>query len=519
MLAFYFCFVGEPYDVVLLSDSKCKRNFCFGVENIPNSANGQMLILDNVPYEFTERYGILPRELYIRECYVELYEEATLFMLNPTKSIPSILFTGVPGIGKSMFLIYFLWRFSKDDRFKQKSFVFEVKFGLYYYFQQSEKDGEFFCSGEELHKEQIPLDEILLVADLEAHQGRAYPGKWTLIFSSPNPLRHGEVMKRANSVTYTVPTWSFEELRMVEPEVIKWLSYYELFGGVARVLFAVDNPISKMNAALTFKGAKVAERFFDYGFGGLDSEISYTLIHINPPYSAVEGKYLYSAYHEYDFASEYVLQRIVEMHTIKLFAQYLDLFNQGGGLGSATYGGASAGNLFEKICIWIIPLAGEEIAEGGCISLIDGQRPLGAFKFPTVLSSLPHDFKKTHKNLTTDVFYRPLSATLESGDSFCVLNLNGIITLIVMQFTVAENHGVRYRGLTEIYEAIEESVRVSIEKKVVLFVTPLDSNLRSKQAFLNAEGKLYKQTTDFEQWVYKRKLVRRKLSVEEKQPV
>ena len=468
-----------------------------------------MLILDHVPVEFIDRYGTLPPEIYIRECYEELYEKAILFMLVPTKSRPTILFTGVPGIGKSIFMIYFLWRFSTDDRFMNKNFAFESKFGLYYYYQQSEKDGEFICSGKRLGRDQIPLNELLLVADLKEMSEPVDPGRWTLIFSSPNPLRYKEAMKMGDSVKYTLPTWSFQELCAVEPNVSKWLPFYEMGGGVARLLFSVGDPISKIDEALGTSGAKVAEYFFDNGFGGLDSDNSYALIHINPPYAAEEGRYLYDAKHHYTFASNYILERIIDMHSTKLFANFLNLFNQGGGLASASLGGASAGNLFEKICLWILPMAGEEMAEDACSSLIDGQRPLGAFKFPTALSSLRHDFKKTRNDLTADVFYRPLSANLESGDSFCVLELNGIITLIVLQFTVAEEHGVRYRGVTEIYEAFDETVRVSIERKLVLFVIPFEGNLRSKQPFINVKGTRYRLTTDFEQWVYERKLVRR----------
>ena len=473
---------------------------------LQNKTDGKKLMLENVPLEFRRRYGSLPREMYIRECYEDLYEEATLYMLDPMKSTPSILFTGVPGIGKSIFLIYFLWRYSQDGRFEGKSFAFEVEHGGYYYFQQLKENGEFFCSGKLLDINQIPLDDILLVADLKEHREPSTPGKWTLIFSSPDPVRYKDTMKMANNITYTVPTWNYEELRMVEPDVSKWLSSYNVCGGVARLLFSAGDPIAKINAALKFRGASVIEYFFKYGFGGLDSDTNYALIHINPPYSVDEGRYLYDApIPDYAFASDYVIQQLTNMYVTKLFGEQINLFNAGGGLVSEKLGGATAGNLFEKICLWILPMAGEEIAEGECISLIDDQRPLGAFKFPLALVSLPRNFKKTG-DLMMDVFYRPLSATLESGDSFCVLELNGTITLIIIQYTVAKDHGVRVKGLQEIFEAFNETVRASIKRKIVLFVTPFDGNLCSKQPFLIAEGRTYGPTTDFEQWTYRRTL-------------
>ena len=294
--------------------SNHKRSLCFRVENICANgvAVGKMLIPENIPREFLNRYERdVSRGIYIRKCYEDLYEEASAIMVNPKKVDAKFLFTGVPGIGKSMFMIYFLWRYSNDDRFKDKSFAFEVERSGYFYFQQSKEQGEFFCSGNLININQIRLSQILLVADMKEHREPATPGKWTLIFSSPNPLRYKETMKYKPRYRYILPTWSMEEIRMVDPDEKNWSPLYEKCGGVIRQLLTDESDsVDTVEEALIAKGPTIAQYFFKYGFGGLDPETNSALIHINPPHSAEKGGYLYRAPPVYSFASNYVLEQL-----------------------------------------------------------------------------------------------------------------------------------------------------------------------------------------------------------------
>ena len=60
---------------------------------------GEMLVLDAIPTQISGRYGYIPTNLYIRRCYIELYEHAVNILLGNTGDKSGILFTGVPGIG------------------------------------------------------------------------------------------------------------------------------------------------------------------------------------------------------------------------------------------------------------------------------------------------------------------------------------------------------------------------------------------------------------------------------------
>ncbi len=146
-------------------------------ENGMEQPAGIVLILEAIPKEFSRRYGngSIPHRMYIRTCYVELYDQVTEEMLSPNTSAPAMLFTGVPGIGKSMFMIYFLCRFQTDIRFTDKRFAFEIGSGIYHYFNEptastspDRKTNLHFVCSRSVDSHVVPLDEILVVADIDA---------------------------------------------------------------------------------------------------------------------------------------------------------------------------------------------------------------------------------------------------------------------------------------------------------------------------------------------------------------
>mmetsp|Transcript_19656 Transcript_19656/g.26984 ORF Transcript_19656/g.26984 Transcript_19656/m.26984 type:complete len:104 (-) Transcript_19656:737-1048(-) len=67
----------------------------------------RLLTLLEVPKQFENRYGIYLKDthIYVRNCYVEQYAKMADVMLSEEGS--TVLFLGVSGIGKPMFLIYF----------------------------------------------------------------------------------------------------------------------------------------------------------------------------------------------------------------------------------------------------------------------------------------------------------------------------------------------------------------------------------------------------------------------------
>lgn len=57
-------------------------------------------------------YSYRRPEFYVRECYATYYDE--ILRLLSRKHLEVVTVTGTPGIGKSMFFAYFLWRYSQE---------------------------------------------------------------------------------------------------------------------------------------------------------------------------------------------------------------------------------------------------------------------------------------------------------------------------------------------------------------------------------------------------------------------
>ena len=70
---------------------------------------------------------------FIRNSYRRLYKIVSGTMLRTSRS--TMLFTGVSGIGKSLFLLYFICRFLGDNRSPDKCFALEFNRGEYDYFE------------------------------------------------------------------------------------------------------------------------------------------------------------------------------------------------------------------------------------------------------------------------------------------------------------------------------------------------------------------------------------------------
>lgn len=127
------------------ANSTKKRKFSAEEEEEEEIETSKFLSKISIPNAISIRYGDIPDRIYIRKCYEELYDLATNIMLRHEidNKYSAILFTGVPGIGKSLFMIYFLWRHQNDKRFSDKRFAFEAKSGVYDYYEPTTNEDEY----------------------------------------------------------------------------------------------------------------------------------------------------------------------------------------------------------------------------------------------------------------------------------------------------------------------------------------------------------------------------------------
>lgn len=435
---------------------------------------------------------------------------------NPNACM-QILFTGVPGIGKSIFMIYFLCKRFLDKRFADKSFATEFRSGEYNVFRLVDSDkGEYRCQKVSNTSSDFAISELLVCADIRGADEPANHTRCTLIFSSPNPSRYKQFMKASASYRYYIPTWSENEFSFLK---CSWHDRFVRCGGIPRIILwggrGLD-PLIGIDSALQAKGAHMADNFFNDGHGGLDNEIYYHLVHINPPKDE-NGEYIYDAKEPiYTFASDSIFRSIVEKYENKIINSARDLFNLNGGTAASTkFGAVSAGHIFEQICLWLAPLA-EKTISSDKISKISalpvGDEQFGSISFPQ-MSILTAKWK-AEKKLSENVLYQPSIANMESGDAFCVIPVkDGNYMLIVLQVTVGESHPIKTNGLKVIVEAFPRDIKDKFVRKIILFVIPKDGKLKgNEQEFHNQQGrpitkdKIPLAARDFEQWVYQHEI-------------
>eukprot|EP01031_Cornospumella_fuschlensis_P030373 gene30373-36700_t len=474
-------------------------------EGMIESIHGEHLLVKKLPEVFTHRYGSIPEKVYVRDCYRTLYKLASDSMVDASRNFGATLFTGVPGIGKSLFLVYFIFRFLSDERFTDKSFTLEFGRGKYVCFLPTGAQGEFWCSKQD--GAGMPSKHFLLLCDLVEVAEPFSRAKWTYIFSSPAPDRYKETLKNSPSQEYTLPTWSELELMFVSgADNGRWYEDFALFGGVPRYIFPNASsrrvPRKLLKKALEEKGGALAESFFKFGFGMTDWQQNYMLVHINPPVSAV-GDFDYSGDIEYTFASDAIFHWLAEKHGKQMLAGAVGMFNVGAA--SDSYGAVSAGKLFEKVCLWLKPLDGMRFTAA---SLSDAAST-SVFEVPSAREVLPHDWKKTSR-LAPGVLYVPRISNLESGDSFYLALLPaGGYLLVVLQITVGKSHPVKVNGLHDILLAYVNNVRAQVVSKALVFVLPAWGVLDGEQALHTQKeetmdsARVPVAVRDFEQFVYR----------------
>jgi hypothetical protein len=469
--------------------------------------HGEYLLVKKLPTLFNHRYGSIPKRVFVRDCYRALYKIATDSMVDASLDYCVTLFTGVPGIGKSLFMVYFISRFLTDERFTDKRFALELTRGVYVYFQPTEEEGEFWCSKQDGNR--IPSKDFLLLCDINENVGPVSRAKWTYIFSSPDPSRYKEIIKNSPSRAYILPTWSELELMFVSGDkpIGSWYDDFVLFGGVPRYIFNSNTGILAtqylLDNALKVKGGYLAESFFKFGLSMTDWLQCYMLVHINPPMSAA-GDFDYNKNTVCTFASDAIFKELMKVHSTKMLAGAVGMFNAG--VACESYGAVSAGKLFEKVCLWLKPLDGMRFTS---TSLIDDALTAD-FEVPLHREVLPQDWKKTAR-LVPSVLYVPRISNLESGDCFYLVPLpTGGYLLVVLQITVGMSHPVKANGLHDILLAYSEGVRKHVVNKALVFVIPAHGELQGEQPLHTQKGNqincLPVAVRDFKQYVYRHQI-------------
>lgn len=81
------------------------------------------------------------------------------------------------------------------------------------------------------------------------------------------------------------------------------------------------------------------------------------------------------------------------------------------------------------------------------------------------------------------LYVPPLSAILEStaGDAFCLIDVDGRATLVILLGTDAETHPVQQEDVQSIYEGSTTNSGLTVDDTVLMFMTPVHGPLHTEQ--------------------------------------
>jgi len=438
---------------------------------------GKFLDLTRVPDELKMRSGRLTY-LYIRDCYGDIIADIVASL--PRKRCKTFAILGTAGIGKSsLFLVVLKFLLEEPTKFGHttRSFYFQTFPGeiwLYRHVHANDFNVSFVEKGERLDV------SIPLFADMETEQGspKEHAGV-SLIFSSFRLSRYKEITK--NGWQKVMPTWSADEqtdlfnspqfAREFGKEVAE-RAYDNIFYFGGSILNNINmaitgqSPLEEVDRAILEKGQYVVERFFELGL----DDVSDVLVHRNPARKE-DGTYNFSANScVYSFASPYVLQCLLKLNNNMLVTDARKKYDVG------TFRDGDNGNEFELLCLHGFKISDVEFHAQ---PLTDNAQPTKVTFPPKQVLAL--NWRERENYLEANVLYIPPHGNLESGDSFCLIQINGRWTVVIIQCTIAENHPVKQNGVTIIHDCYAKNQELKVDDTVIMFMIPINGKLKTKQ--------------------------------------
>ena len=174
----------------------------------------------------------------VRPCYLKLFD---LIMKKARMYVnANIVVTGNPGIGKSRFYLYFIWRLIKEGLPKKFSHLVINCGGEYHVYE--DKEFVMLLSKREISRFKNSAGVLRLVDGwsdrLEGWHGTS------VLFAAPGAPNMHQFKKAIKGFTFVMPPWGLEELLICNEACELGLSAEEIrkefsyFGGIPRFIFS-----------------------------------------------------------------------------------------------------------------------------------------------------------------------------------------------------------------------------------------------------------------------------------------
>ena len=223
--------------------------------------------------------GIPPYEFYVRECWVKIYN--LIYKGYKYGDMHDFVVTGSPGIGKSLFSYYAMWRCMKEENFS----------GFYW---ETEKGRALYYS---------PLHGISIVTvrkyrsiphfvDLQEKTTPSFLCSPCRVLFSSHPDRIKAILKGDNAKGFVQPPWTLTEILDAHSRIRRYRenvdlntvkSQFHIYGGVPRYVFVKRaNGDGAMRAAIDVKEAYIIGGRMYSELLVRDDDISHMIMHLYP---------------------------------------------------------------------------------------------------------------------------------------------------------------------------------------------------------------------------------------------
>ena len=419
-------------------------------EEVGDSGAEVLRLPDGVFWGGDEEMG---STLVVRQCYKDLFRIIT------SSRRKRFVVTGTPGIGKSFFALYWLWR------------VANVKGGSAIY-----ETGRFrcrlFCAdgnvSDALRDDALSAgwfvygDKRFYLVDLmeKAMPYHEFRSK-TVVFCLPDPSRFKAFIKGVGKKLY-MPIWSDEEMRRLRLECFEEVDtsvaaeQARMYGNIPRfVLQMAEDGDEELENAISKRGGDLSSLFRAAGDdAGDDTKLSYKLLHM-----LVDPDSTYTK-QRLGWASQHVLTRLLQVHKETMTAELKDFVAHGTVDGAY---GSLRGHLFEGF-------AHRELAAGriGTLRRLDADATHAEAAALSAILSTGHDqtvfLHLVGEELSLDKLLVPKARNLESLDSLLISSDGDVVLFSV---TVSKARGAKVRGLREAVQAAAQALTVRYSSGVI----------------------------------------------------
>ncbi|EGF80090.1 hypothetical protein BATDEDRAFT_88508 [Batrachochytrium dendrobatidis JAM81] len=438
--------------------SSALLDFWTAFTNYPNPLEGNTVV--QLPADvFILGKDSIGSSIYIRPCYPKLLEKS--LSIVQSADIRHLIILGNPGIGKTYFGYFLLLHLARSGA----TVVYEsgVDQKRYLLTPNGVLEG-----GKDAFWKILDSSSTFYIVDGSAPVD--VDAKTILVTSPRREIWH-RFSKGSCDIRY-MPVWSKEELHFCRPMLFPNVSgelvesLYLKWGGIAR--YVLKHALVKEQQDFLDKALEVSNIdsvVESFGKSDTAADASSRLIHISVKDDFHSGPYLFAS----DYVADKIYSRVYEKNRNNLI-KFLSAAEEIGETGQLR------GILFEKYAHTVI-------AKGGSFKIRDLRTGSeSTLQLPMDLSTLLFSNNSQVQD-ATNCYFRPISNTFESVDSFIKPNL-------LFQMTCAKDHPCRQAGLRNVLEILGNP-----SKPELYFVVPPDRfACFTRQSYLGVDGRVVLET-------------------------